>query len=203
MISQAIVFAATDFRYAYNTADDISSLQEWLARSVSPSTIGGGDPSGDDPYVFAIPQEAEFVRPAVTVELVDEGLSGPAAASRGSYSTMLSISVISYGRDRSHTLWLAQRVWDVVNGGAGVAAYRPQMWAWSLAGVGSNGVQRAAPRLARRMRVLQTSLSMGLLQTDDEGKWSRPLSMRVDVPRLRSQTPAPIIWQFNEAVHVA
>ena len=204
MVSQAIAFASTGFRYRYNTDDDLSSLQEWVARSVSPSTNGGGDPAGDDPYVFVIPLEAEFQRPAVTVELVDEALSGPGAASRGSYYATLSISVISYGRDRSHTLSLAQRVWDAFNDrGAGGGAYRPQMWGWSLAAVDANGAQQAAPRLARRMRVLQTSLAMGLLQTDDEGKWSRPLSMRVDVPRLRSQASAPVIWQINEAVHVA
>jgi hypothetical protein len=52
------------------------------------------------------------------------------------------------------------------------------------------------------MRVLQTSLSMGLLQTDDEGKWSRPLSMRLDVPRVRSQRMAPFVQQISEAVYV-
>jgi hypothetical protein len=203
MISQAIAFAFTDFRYRYNVADDLYSLQEWLARAVSPSTNGGSDPADDDPFVFVIPLEAEFERPAVTVELVDEDLAAAGAASRSSYQASLSVSVISYGRDRTHTLALAQRVWDAVNDhGGGSAAYRPPMWAWTLAGVDANGVQRPAPRLARRMRVLQTSLAMGLLQTDDEGKWSRPLSMRVDVPRIRSQGLAPVVWQINEAVTV-
>jgi hypothetical protein len=198
--SQAIAFARTDFRYRYNTGDDLCSLQEWLARMVSPSTWGGADPSGDDPYVFLIPLESEFMRPAVTIELVDEDLTEAGAASRGVYAVSLSVSVVSYGRDRGHTIDLAQRVWDAVNDRG--AAYRPQMWAWSLAGSDENGRQRAAPRLARRMRVLQTSLSMGLLQTDDEGKWSRPLSMRLDVPRVRSQRMAPFVQQISEAVYV-
>jgi hypothetical protein len=201
--SQAIAYANTDFVYRYNPLDELYSMQEWLARSVSPSTNGGGDPQNDDPYVFVVPLEGTFVRPAVTVELVDEGLAGPRAASPHIYMVTLSLSVVSYGVDRDHTFKLAQRVWDAVNDrGAGRASYRPQMWAWSLAGSDANGDQRAAPRLARRMRVLQTSLAMGLLQTDDEGKWSRPLSMRVDVPRVRSQLSAPVVQWIGEAVSV-
>jgi hypothetical protein len=204
VLAQAIAVAATDFVYRYNADDDLNSLQEWLARSVSPSTNGGQDPQGDDPYVYVVPLEAEFQRPAVTVELADEGMKAAGAASPHVYTVTLSVNVTSYGVDRTHTLWLAQRVWDAVNDrGAGGAAYRPQMWAWALAGTDQNGDSLPAPRLARRMRVLQTSLAMGLLQTDDEGMWSRPLSMRIDVPRIRTQLTAPVVHSITEAVRGA
>ena len=169
--------------YRREDADDLRNIRRFLKRELAPES--------DTPYIYLVPSlesttvEGTFKRPAVTVQLVMTGPSGSAQAARSTYTVMHSLVVTAYGESRVATMELSQRVYRLFNeGGRGFrgAAYRIPMWEYP-----------SGMRLDRWMRVLRPSLSMGLDATDDEGKWSRPIQMRIESPREREVEQVPLM----------
>jgi len=174
--------------------DDLMSLRRWLSRIVSPGTaapIGavGASPGPGEPNFYIEPDEGAFLLPAVTIQLVEESASTYSPtdekARPRAYNVQLSIAIKCYGNPaveptvpdggRGDTIRIANLVYKALNeGGPDLAAYRPDMWAFGL-----------HARVARRLRVVRTSLSMPLEDTDDQKRWVRPISAKVIAPRTR------------------
>jgi hypothetical protein len=193
---QAIALSSGEWGWTYNQLDELKSLRRYFQRIVSPGATGGNEPGPGEPWWYLVPDvdeedptEGEFMRPAVTIELIDTGpsLDGGGSATRPQYDVEHSVVLKVYGETRLGTIELAERVFAALNaGGRDGASYRPQMWAFPLGAM-----------LARRMRVLRPSLSMGMQGTDDEGKWSRPITLRVRAPRLRPVHARPVIERIQ------
>jgi hypothetical protein len=163
--------AATEARVGFTLSDvdNMLSLRRWVKRSLAPT--------GDEPYVYIEPLEAQFIRPAITMRLIRTGLFGTRGqAARSTYDVELAVVATAYGRNRADTMTLAERFWRLFqDGGAGGAAFRIPMWNFAM-----------NVKLDRMMRVPRGSLSMGLDATDDSGQWSRPIELQVQAPRLRA-----------------
>jgi hypothetical protein len=191
----SVAISGSRWGFSYGPVDDLQSLALYLQRIVSPSitapiNVQTGVPANGDPLFHTKPLEEDFTRPAVTVQLVDDTAStyspSDASARRRSYNAQHSFVITSYGDPdaaiggRADTIRIADLVWRALNEGATneMGAYRPQLWSFAMSAM-----------LARRMRVVRTSLSMGLVDTDDQNKWLRPLSCRVICPRVRPLPP--------------
>jgi hypothetical protein len=200
--AQAVTTSGARFGYQHNPTDDLFSLRRYLSRIISPSASGsvpaeGPLPNGE-PWFYVEPDEGKFMRPAVTIQLVDDSAStySPSDDSvvRRSHYVEHAITIKAYGSPdvaiggRADTIRLGDLVWKALDhGGSDLRAYRPNMWSFDMNAL-----------LARRMRVLRTSLSMALADTDDEGRWVRSLNFRVVAPRVRPlPPPAPIIQRIT------
>ena len=196
MLAAGTTWADLDF--TYNDDDDLESIRRWLFRALCPNGYadGCGLPLDGEPYIFIWPrlQEGEFKRPAITLRLLT---TFPAAISQpgpegASYDENLSLVATCYGRDGTETIAIAEKMRRAFRAGTpGERAYRLPMW-WIAGGV----------KLARKLRVLPPSLSMGLDNTDDESMWSRPLEFTVTTPRLRPVTPVPDMRSYRSSTTV-
>jgi hypothetical protein len=173
--------------YRCSDADDLRSIRRFLKRELAPET--------ETPYIYIVPDlenltyEGRFQRPAVTIRLVMSGPSGVGQAARGTYQVTHSVVVTAYGESRESTMTLAQQVWRLFHEGGRSfrgAAFRIPMWEYP-----------SGMRLDRWMRVQRPTLSMGIDATDDEGKWSRPIQMRIDSPREREVEQTPLIGSVS------
>lgn len=173
--------------YAYNDVDDMKSLRRVLARAISPTAAGGAEPDVDagEAWLYLVPDYAvdreapKFQRPAVTIQLLDTQ-SAPSGPKMGfNYSVEHLMTITAYGRTRPETIALARKVWVALEDSL---RSRADLWATDF-----------NARLARKLRVLSDSLSMGFADTDDQGKWERPLELRVRAPRMREVLNAPIL----------
>jgi hypothetical protein len=194
--------------YEFNPTDDLMSLRRWLSRIVSPATAGpigqvNGNPGPGEPNFYIEPDEGEFVRPAVTIQLIEEGASTYSPSDEKvrprAWNSQLSITFKAYGDPeaaiggRADTIRIANLVWRALNeGGPDFAAYRPPLWAFAL-----------HARVARRLRVLRTSLSMPLEDTDDQRRWVRPINARIIAPRTRPLArPVPVLSSAELSIGV-
>jgi hypothetical protein len=171
--------------YRYDDPDDLLSLAHWLHLSLSPNASAGQNPTGDEPYIYPQPLEGTFQRPSVTMTVVASlpALNVPLAAMGPSYAREHQLVLTAFGQDRAQTLRIASNLHRCFEeGGFDGVPWSVPLW---IGGAGT--------KLARRMRVVRASLSMGMDQTDDQGKWARPLEVRVQSPRLRLERPVPII----------
>lgn len=194
----AITISAGRWGYQYSVTDDLFSLRRYLSRIITPTTI---DPSANvpagAPNWYVEPDEGEFLLPAVTIQLIDDAASSyspsDANVSRRSYRDEHSIAIRAYGNPnaaiggRADTIRIGDLVWRALNeGGPDYAAYRPAMWSFAMGAL-----------LARRMTLMRASLSMGLADTDDEGRWYRTVTCRVISPRVRPLGPTkPVLQQL-------
>jgi hypothetical protein len=172
LTASAVAISDAYVAAGYNDLDDLKSIRRWLYRAIP------------EVYIYIEPIEGMFERPALTVRPADQGLAeGGQGAFAHTYNVEHSIIITAYGLDRAATIELGQRVWRLLHEGAGDgAAYRLPMWSFAL---------NAA--LARKLRVVAPSLAMSLEETDDEGKWSRPIELRVQSPRSRPTRRAPLV----------
>lgn len=176
--------SAAVWDYAYSDEHDLLSIRRWLARGISPTLLATGTPGPGEAYIFPEPLEATFMRPALTIRLSNTGgtlMEGGAASP--TFYVEHAVTITAYDEGRGPTVLLAQEVWRLLHGWAHDGA----SWSIPLWNID------AGARLARRLKVLRTSLAMGLDETDDEGKWSRPITLRVRSPRTRPVATAPLI----------
>lgn len=173
---QASALSSSFFAHTYDDEDDLKSVRRFLKRILAPDS--------DTPYIYIEPLEAEFMRPAVTIELVTTRPVNAGGARNASWDVEHTLTVRVYDEGREATTRLGERVWlAFTQGGADGAAFRIPMWAFAAGGA----------RLSRFMRVSRDSLSMGNQQTDDESKWVRPIDLRVRSPRVRPISARPTI----------
>jgi hypothetical protein len=192
--------------YAFNPTDDLMSLRRYYSRIISPATaspIGtvGPNPGAGEPNWYIEPDEGQFLLPAITIQLVEEGASSYSPSDQKvrprAWEAQLSITFKAYGDPdaaiggRQDTIRIANLLWVALNqGGPDGGAYRPAMWAFGL-----------HARVARRLRVLRTSLSMPLEDTDDQRRWVRPINCRIIAPRIRPlSTPTARISNIELAI---
>lgn len=171
--------------YRYDDPDDFLSIARWLHLSLSPGATSTDGPQGDEPWIYPEPKEGTFQRPSITMRVVTSqpATGQPLAAMGPSYGREHSLVLTAFGQDRAQTLRIAANLMRCFEeGGFDGTPWSLPMW---MSGAGT--------KLARRMRVVRASLAMGMEQTDDEGKWARPLEVRVQSPRLRLERPIPII----------
>ena len=190
-LSAGAVSGAT-WNYRYDDTDDLLSLARFLKRSLAPTGGPNTPPADGEPFIYTQPDEGDFRRPALTIRLVASDPAALAAASWSpSYNVEHAVVITAYGRDRDETMRLAQKLRRVFDeGGYDGVPYSVPMWAIE-----------AGVHVARRMRVLRSSLAMGLEQSDDANLWSRPLELRLRSPRLRLEKPAPIIQRVVTSVN--
>ena len=169
--------------YRYDETDDLIAVQRWLWK-------GLGRDAG--PYVYIEPLEGTFERKAglgaVTVlalpVTIPEG-----RATTPFYKEQMQLVISAYGSapagepGRAETVALGRRIWRLFNEGQpGAPPWRIPMYA---------DAYRA--QLARFLRVLPRSLSMGLEDTTDQGLWRRPIEVTVEAPRQRDVRFTPTV----------
>ena len=204
---QAVSVSGARWGYEYNVVDDLMSMRRWLSRIISPATIApigttGGNPATGQPNLYIEPDEGEFLLPAVTIQLVEEGAStyspGDRNVHKRGYWSQLQLVIKVYGDPatsiggRADTLRLGTLVWRALNeGGEDGAAYRPQLYAFAL-----------HAKVARRMRLVRTSMSMALEDTDDQRRWFRAIHVRCMSPRKRplSSPVIPVLTNINQRI---
>jgi hypothetical protein len=177
--------------YFYNDLDDLKSMRRALARALCPEAAAAGmttaalEASGE-PFFFIVPdyfadrEAPKFRRPAITIRLL-ETLPAESGGQMGpTYNVEQYMQLVAYGNDKPHSWALRQQLRDALE-----SRYRMR-------------IPLFAPdlrlRLARSLRVVPSSLAMGFEDTDDQGKWQAPLTLRATSPRMRTTTPdAPIL----------
>lgn len=188
----AVALASAFIDYEYRDSDDLLSVRRWIARNLSPGASASTDPGPGEPWVYVEPLEATFIRPAITVRLVRTGLVSDGrrnAASRPTYDVEHSLVLMAHATTRDEAISLGEKLWRLFHeGGSDLTPYRIPMWEF-----GAGGGQ-----LDRQMRVVRESVSIGLDSTDEPDKWTRPLEVRVQSPRLRPRRPLP---RINRVVH--
>lgn len=188
----AVALATAHLRYEYNDRDDLLSMRRWIARNLSPTASAASDPGVGEPWVYVEPLEARFMRPAITVRLVRTALVADGrrnAASRPTYDVEHSLVLMAHATTRDEAISLGEKLWRLFHeGGSSRTPYRIPMWEFGAGG----------GRLDRQIRVIRESVSIGLDSTDEPDKWTRPVEVRVQSPRLRPRWPLP---RINRAVH--
>jgi hypothetical protein len=172
--------------YVYNDPDDLKSMRRWLQRKLSPGATKTTNPDStkDEPFLFTEPIEGTFKRPAITIRLIDDlGIVTQGHAS-SNYLKQHLVMFTAYGEDRRQTVAIAEAMWDCFfsGGDPSGARFRIPVWAFDL-----------NARLARFMRVLPESLSMGLDETNEQGEWERGVEARILAPRIRPVPGAPAL----------
>ena len=164
--------------YHHELDDDALSIQRFL-------WIALGRDAGPFVYRFGA-IEGTFKRDphgAITVRLVRAGAaaSDDGRVAKASYDLDHQLVLMVYGAvaddpaaARQNTIALSERVARALYERASIPMYAKALRA----------------ELARSLRVLPRSISMGLEATDDEGRWARPVECTVRAPRLRA-VPRP------------
>lgn len=162
--------------YTYNDIDDIKSLRRWVQRGLSPETTATRDPDPGNPWVFIEPISGVFKRPAVTIRLLPTSGNVTERDNSANYAVTHSFVLTAYHEDHDTTIELGQRLWRLFwdGGDPSQARHRVPMWAFDL-----------NARLARMMRVIPESMTQDLAETNEQGQWSRALSVSIRVGRFR------------------
>jgi hypothetical protein len=171
--------------YRHDLDDDALSIQRWL-------WLGLGRDAGPFVYRFGA-TEGSFRRDprgALTVRLVRTGQSGTDDGrwAKVSYDLEHQVVLMAYGPTdpdpvvaRQRTIDLSERVARMLHERGSIPLYAE--------------VLRA--EVARNLRVLRPSISMGLEATDDEGRWTRPVEFTVRAPRHREIRPSATVGRIE------
>jgi hypothetical protein len=174
-LNAAVGVDATLGGVPYTDLNDLKSVRRFFKRHLAPTT--------DSPFIYIEPLEGEFMRPSVTIRLVNTGPSGTGQAARPTYDVQHQLVISAYGRDRAETMALADKTWRLLmEGGSNGAAFRIPLWEFASGG-----------RLARWLRVDRNSLGFSLEATDDQGLWSRAIEARVASPRSKLVRVTPLM----------
>lgn len=165
--------------------DDLRSVQRFLYYGIA---------RGEDMRLYTWPLEETFKRPAITIRAIP-GTTREADISRrplrsSSYEMQHQLQVTVYHLDRERTVDWGWRVFRLLRDGENGKPLSIPLWSIALSAV-----------VARSLRVLRPSLAMGVEATDDEGKWSVPISMSVTSPRLRPTSDLPKIERVTTALN--
>lgn len=187
----ATALAEAKIAYAYNDLDDLKSLRRWVARWLSPNTSATVDPTGDEPWVFLEPISGTFKRPAVTIRLLPTTGVVTQRAPGSNYAVLHRFVLTAYHEDHDTTVALGERLWRGFQEGGdpSMARFRVPMWAFGL-----------NARLGRYMRVDPATLSFDLAETNEQGQWSRPLSVSIQSPRMRGAAGVPRIQSVDLSI---
>jgi hypothetical protein len=190
----SVAFVASN----YDDETDAKSLRRYLAAYLNPASVNhrnvaGSGSSGGGPYIYYNPDpEGQFERPSVTIRTVSttETLPTVRRAYNSSYAVRHSLVLTVYGMNRASTMALASQVFDLLNGGD------PQHPPWRIPVFNF----QVGVKVARFLRLLPGSLSMGLDETDDLNRWYRPVELQLDAPRTRGAVIGPVYQSFTTEI---
>lgn len=185
----ATALAEAGIAYTYNDPDDLKSLRRWVQRWLSPETTATQNPAPGNPFVYIEPISGTFERPAVTIRLLPTTGLVTQRENSSNYAVTHQFVLTCYGdgyEQAGHdaTIALGERLWRGFweGGDPSLARHRIPMWAFDL-----------NARLSRYMRVLPQTMSQDLAETNEQGVWSRAMSVSITSPRFRSAPGVPRI----------